>query len=106
MPKSSNVSPARLPKDALKKLNIGQSFAEYDIIRDKAAVVVDTPAMRSALDRDRSKCFFIGRRGTGKTAITFQVANTFRGRVPRRSGLCGIPLHKAHGSSSCRHSAD
>lgn len=76
MPKSPNTSPARLPKDSLKKLNIGQSFAEYDIIRDKAGVVVDTPAMRSALDRDRSKCFFIGRRGTGKTAITFQVANT------------------------------
>jgi hypothetical protein len=68
-----------LPKDTLKKLNIGQSFAEYDIIRDKAGVVVDTPAMRSALDRDRSKCFFIGRRGTGKTAITFQIAKT----VPR-----------------------
>jgi hypothetical protein len=75
MGKLPAVSPARLPKDTLKKLNIGQSFAEYDIIRDKAAVVVDTPAMRSALDRDRSKCFFIGRRGTGKTAITFQITN-------------------------------
>jgi hypothetical protein len=74
--KSSNLSPPRVPKDTLKKLNIGQSFAEYDIIRDKSGVVVDTPAMRSAMDRGRSKCFFVGRRGTGKTAITFQIANT------------------------------
>lgn len=73
MAKASANQPVRLQKDALKKLNLGQSFAEYDIIRDKP-VVVDTPAMRSALDQDRSKCFFIGRRGTGKTAITFQVA--------------------------------
>lgn len=72
MAKVPMTQPVRLPKDTLKKLNLGQSFAEYDIIRDKP-VVVDTPAMRSALDRDRSKCFFVGRRGTGKTAITFQV---------------------------------
>jgi hypothetical protein len=72
MAKAPATQPVRLPKDTLKKLNLGQSFAEYDIIRDKP-VVVDTPAMRSALDRDRSKCFFVGRRGTGKTAITFQI---------------------------------
>jgi hypothetical protein len=71
-------SPPPLPKDALKKLNIGQSFAEYDIIRDKTGLVVDTPAMRAALERERSKCFFIGRRGTGKTAITFQVGHTVK----------------------------
>lgn len=73
MSKAPPAQPVRLQKDTLKKLNLGQSFAEYDIIRDKP-IVVDTPAMRSALDRDRSKCFFIGRRGTGKTAITFQIA--------------------------------
>jgi hypothetical protein len=63
----------KLPKGTLKKLNIGQSFAEYDIVRDKVGVVVETPAMRAAVDKDRSKCLFVGRRGTGKTAITFQV---------------------------------
>jgi hypothetical protein len=71
--KTAAVSLPKLPKGSLKRLNIGQSFAEYDIVRDKAGVVVDTPAMRAALDRDRSKCLFVGRRGTGKTAITFQV---------------------------------
>ena len=63
----------KIPKGTLKKLNIGQSFAEYDLVRSKTSVVVETPAMVAALGRDRSKCFFVGRRGTGKTAITFQV---------------------------------
>lgn len=76
------AAPPRLPKGSIKKLNIGQSFAEYDIVRDKVGIVVDTPAIRASLDRDRSKCFFVGRRGTGKTAITFQVQSS-----PQRSLL-------------------
>ncbi len=66
MTKAVNASSVRLPKDTLKKINIGQSFAEYDIIRDKSAVVVDTPALRSALERDRSKCFLSVVVGLGK----------------------------------------
>lgn len=73
MAKAAFSQSPRLPKGTLKKLNLGQSFAEYDIVRDKAAVVVETPAMRAAFNRERSKCFFIGRRGTGKTAITFHL---------------------------------
>ncbi len=60
----------RLPRNALARLNIGQSFAEYD---DPALsdpyVYVQTPAISSATDPDSGKYFFVGRRGTGKTAL-------------------------------------
>lgn len=60
----------QLPKDALKRINLGQSFAEYDKILG-AGVFVKTPAIEAATQSLRSKCFFVGRRGTGKTAITY-----------------------------------
>ncbi len=44
---------------------------------------VETPATFAALDRSRSKCFFIGRRGAGKTAITFFLQRT----LPKNSIL-------------------
>lgn len=66
---------AKLPKGSLKKLTLGQSFAEYDKVLEKSNVFVETPAIRAALDLERSKCFFVGRRGTGKTAITFYLQN-------------------------------
>lgn len=71
MPKSRSNVPFQLPKDALKKASLGQSFAEYDLIRAHPSLFVDTPALRAALDSNRPKCFFVGRRGTGKTAVTF-----------------------------------
>ncbi len=61
----------QLPKDALGRINLGQSFAEYDKLLLRAGVFVKTPAMEATLDPTRSKCFFVGRRGTGKTAFTF-----------------------------------
>lgn len=63
-----------LPKDAITKIDIGQSFAEYDLIRNIPAAFVQTPAINAALDSSHSKCFFVGRRGTGKTAITYYLA--------------------------------
>ena len=63
--------PIQLPKDALEKASVGQSFAEYDLIRAHPSLFVETPASRAALDPNRPKSFFVGRRGTGKTAITF-----------------------------------
>ena len=60
----------QLPKDALKRINLGQSFAEYDKILG-AGVFVKTPAIEAATQLLRSKCFFVGRRSTGKTAITY-----------------------------------
>ncbi|MFF1818295.1 P-loop ATPase, Sll1717 family [Kribbella sp. NPDC058245] len=60
----------QLPKDALKRVKLGQSFAEYDLVLAKNDVFVRTNALMAADDPTGSKCFFIGRRGTGKTAIT------------------------------------
>lgn len=59
----------RLPKNALTRLNIGQSFAEYDPAILDPYVYVQTPAIRAALNPESGKYFFIGRRGTGKTAL-------------------------------------
>jgi hypothetical protein len=59
-----------LPKDVLNRVNLGQSFAEYDRMLLQPGVFVNTPATQAAQDSNRSKCFFVGRRGTGKTAIT------------------------------------
>jgi len=60
-----------LPKDALRRINLGQSFAEYDkIVLSNPNVFVKTPALQAALEPVSSKSFFVGRRGTGKTAIT------------------------------------
>jgi hypothetical protein len=66
-------NPTKLLKGALKKLTLGQSFAEYDLVLERSNVFVETPAMRSALDTRRSKSFFVGRRGTGKTALTLHL---------------------------------
>ncbi|MEU9404078.1 hypothetical protein [Streptomyces sp. NPDC048242] len=59
----------RLPKDAIKRINIGQSFAEYDAALSDPGIYVHTPALEAALDPDSGKVFFVGRRGTGKTAV-------------------------------------
>jgi|GEM_PF-1283151 len=87
MPKKKNKSgnetlpakglPVRLPKDALSKINLGQSFAEYDLILRKPEVFVMTPALLSAVDASRGKFFYVGRRGTGKTAITIYLDAKF-----------------------------
>jgi hypothetical protein len=69
--------PVRLPKDALSKINLGQSFAEYDPILRKPDVFVLTPALTSAADASRGKLFYVGRRGTGKTAITIYLDTKF-----------------------------
>lgn len=67
---SKNVA-GKLPKNAISKISLGQSFAEYDIIREHDYVFVKTPAIDAALDASHAKCFYVGRRGTGKTAITY-----------------------------------
>jgi hypothetical protein len=63
----------RLPKDALSSVDLGDAFAEHDKVLHKqpAVVFVRTPAIEVASTPSSSKCFFVGRRGTGKTAITF-----------------------------------
>ena len=69
--KERKIPNVQLPKNALKRINLGQSFAEYDKLLYREGIFVTTPAMEAALDPTRSKCFFVGRRGTGKTAFTF-----------------------------------
>lgn len=59
----------KLPRDAIRKINIGQSFAEYDAALDDPSIYVHTPALAAASDPASGKVFFVGRRGTGKTAI-------------------------------------
>ncbi len=59
----------RLPRGALSRVNLGQSFAEYDAALDDETVYVHTPALAAAQDPTSGKVFFVGRRGTGKTAI-------------------------------------
>lgn len=61
----------QLPKDALLKITLGQPHAENDRIRKDKSLMVRTSAVLAALDANRSKCFYVGRRGTGKTAITY-----------------------------------
>lgn len=67
----------RLPKGVLSRVHIGHSFAEYDKALNKAGIFVETSAIRAALDASRPKCFFVGRRGTGKTAITYYLTQKY-----------------------------
>ncbi len=60
----------KLPKNALDRLRLGQSFAEYDPLLSKNSVFVHTPALNAAMNYENAHCFFVGRRGTGKTTIT------------------------------------
>jgi len=59
----------QLPRDAITRVKLGQAFAEYDQILTEPGVFVMTPAISAAINPQMSKCFFIGRRGTGKTAV-------------------------------------
>lgn len=89
------MSRIKLPKDALKRVRIGQAFAEYDVIRNEPDLFVSTPATLSSLAPDASDCFFVGRRGSGKTAITFEVQRKFKRSIhiiPQIFDLLSLPL--------------
>lgn len=64
----------KAPKDALKRINLGQSFSENDLVLRMRDVFVSTPAALAAEDATRGQCFFVGRRGSGKTAIALHLA--------------------------------
>lgn len=66
-------SGVQLPQNALSRVSLGQSFAEYDPLIKKKDVFVTTTSSQAAANVDLCKCFFIGRRGTGKTAITLSI---------------------------------
>ena len=65
-----------LPKNALERALLGQAFAEYDPALEKKDVYVQTPALQTALTESTARCFFVGRRGTGKTTITRHLQNS------------------------------
>ena len=85
MPRSGYDSPmsnaSKPPKDALKRLNLGQSFAENDLVLRMRDVFVTTPAALAAQDPERGHCFFVGRRGSGKTAIALHLRAANRNAV-------------------------
>jgi hypothetical protein len=71
------AAPNLISKQSFSKAKLGQSFSEHDLIRTNSKLFVETPAIRAAQDVDGGKTFFIGRRGTGKTAITFYLKNKY-----------------------------
>lgn len=73
--------PIQLPRDRLQRINLGQAFAEYDKILSRPNVFVKTPAYNAAIDASRGKCFFVGRRGTGKTALATQLGTEWKSAV-------------------------
>jgi hypothetical protein len=87
--------PVQLPKDALQRVQIGQSFAEYDLIREHPTLFVSTPASLAATQPDNNRCFFIGRRGAGKTAIAYHILQKNRRAVsiaPQVFDVLKLPL--------------
>lgn len=66
----SSTQKHTLGKRALEQVHLGQSFAEYDASLKNKSVFVQTPALMAAASFDNPHCFFVGRRGTGKTTIT------------------------------------
>lgn len=84
-----------LPKDALQRIQLGKAFAEYDLIRTSPDLFVSTPATVAALSPDNTSCFFVGRRGSGKTAITYQMAKKNNRSItilPQIFDLLKLPL--------------
>lgn len=66
----------KLPRRTLEKVHLGQSFAEYDTTLKQKDVFVHTPALNAAVDFHNPHCFYVGRRGTGKTTITRYIDST------------------------------
>jgi hypothetical protein len=75
------AQPFKLPKGTLTRINLAHSFAEYDPILPKQGVFVETPAAKAATDATLGKCLFIGRRGSGKTAITWHVSTVQKNAI-------------------------
>lgn len=76
---SKKPKPPRAPglkPSTLQRVHLGQSFAEYDTTLRSRDVFVHTPALAAGADFDNPHCFFVGRRGTGKTTITKYVEET------------------------------
>ncbi|TWU11677.1 hypothetical protein CA54_04860 [Symmachiella macrocystis] len=93
MAKSSKKPQPVLPKDALTRVSVGHSFAEYDTLLENKWAFVNTPAMAQAVESTGEKCLFVGRRGTGKTAITRFVESNKRATIihPQTLSSANLP---------------
>jgi hypothetical protein len=90
------LSTITLPKKALERVQIGQAFAEYDLIRNDPELFVSTPSTIAAMDTDGGSCFFIGRRGAGKTAIVYEIQRRHKRTIsitPQIFDLLKLPLN-------------
>ncbi len=94
-PSKHQTVAVQLPKDALQKVQLGQSFAEYDLIREHPTLFVSTAASLAVTQPDNKKCFLVGRRGAGKTAIAYHILEKNRRAVsiiPQVFDLVKLPL--------------
>ncbi|MDO6709042.1 hypothetical protein [Photobacterium sp. 1_MG-2023] len=85
----------QLPRDALQRVQVGKAFAEYDIIRDDPELFVRTPATLSSMSTGHYNCFFVGRRGAGKTALTYEIQRRNKRTIhitPQIFDLLQLPL--------------
>jgi hypothetical protein len=71
------IQQTMISRQSFARAKLGQSFAEHDLIRDNFKLFVETPAIRAAQEFAGAKAFFVGRRGTGKTAITYYLKNKY-----------------------------
>lgn len=102
MAKLQPAHPANpLSRKSFSNAKLGQSFAEHDLIRTNPSLFVETPAIRSARDVTSGRCFYIGRRGTGKTAITFYL----RDKYPKNS-LIVLPKLMSSGDAFLSYECD
>lgn len=89
------MSSINLPKKALERVKLGQAFAEYDLIRNDPGLFVSTPSTIAAVNSDGQSCFFVGRRGAGKTAIVYEMQRRLKRTVsitPQIFDLLELPL--------------
>ncbi|MFN0195893.1 MAG: P-loop ATPase, Sll1717 family [Planctomycetaceae bacterium] len=80
-----------LPKDALQHIELGHSFAEHDDILMRRDVFVNTPALEYASRPTNRKAIFVGRRGTGKTALTKFLESYEKSRLVTTPHIFGNP---------------
>src|SRR5437867_3008609 len=76
-----------LPRRAIERIHLGQAFAEYDHSLQARDIFVRTPALNAAADMRNPHCFFVGRRGTGKTTIVRYLEQTHTRSISIRPEL-------------------